>query len=79
MEYEYYVKQRNFAMLLRFIARFARDRIEDSSLTKFALNGIQRDFFGGIFFPGGFSSGGFYPVTYLNSQEERLYSRLINF
>ena len=32
-----------------FEARFARIRIEDSSFNRFALNGIQRDFFGGIF------------------------------
>ena len=36
------------AALFRFVARFARIRIEDSSLNTFALNGIQRDFFGGI-------------------------------
>ena len=43
--------------LFRFVARFARVRIEDSSFNRFALNGIQRDFSGG-FFP-----GGFYAVT----------------
>ena len=37
------------ATLFRFVARFARVRIEDSSFNRFALNGIQRDFFGGIF------------------------------
>ena len=31
------------------VARFARVRIEDSSFKRFAINGIQRDFFGGIF------------------------------
>ena len=36
------------ATLFRFVARFAHVRIEDSSLTRFALTGIQRDFFGGI-------------------------------
>ena len=35
--------------MFRFVARFARVRIEDSSRNRFALNGIQRDFFGGIF------------------------------
>ena len=53
------------ATLFRFVARFARGRIEDSSFKRFALNGIQRDFFGG-FFPGGFLSGGFYPDTLIN-------------
>ena len=50
------------ATLFRFVARFARVRIDDSSFNRFALNGIQRYFFGGIF-PGRFLSGGFYPVT----------------
>ena len=40
--------------LFRFVARFARVRIEDSSLNRCALNGIQRDFFGGDFFRGDF-------------------------
>ena len=31
------------------LARFARGRIEDSSFNRFALNGIQSDFFEGIF------------------------------
>ena len=43
--------------MLRLIARFARVRIEDSSRNMFALNGIQRDFFGGIFFGKIFSGG----------------------
>ena len=47
--------------MFRFVARFARVRIEDSSVNRFALNGIQRDFFGGIFsgriFVGGILSG----------------------
>jgi len=55
--------------LFRFVARFARVRIEDSSFNRFALNGIQRDFFGGIF-PGGFLSGGFYPDTPQMSKTE---------
>ena len=38
------------ATLFRFVARFNRVRIEDSSRNRFALNAIQRDFFGGIFF-----------------------------
>ena len=42
------------ASLFRFIARFARVRIEDPSFNRFALNGIQRDFFGGDFFRGDF-------------------------
>jgi len=42
--------------LFRFVARFARVRIEDSSFNRFALNGILRDFFGGTFF-GGILSG----------------------
>ena len=54
------------ATLFRFIARFARVRIEDSSRIRFALNGIQRDFFGGIF-SGGIFSGGFYPDTPLRT------------
>ena len=29
------------ATLFRFVARFARRRIEDSSFNRFALNGIQ--------------------------------------
>ena len=36
------------ATFYRFVARFARVRIEDSSRNRFALNGIQRDFSGGI-------------------------------
>ena len=36
------------ATLFRFVARFARVRIEDSSQNRFALNGIQWDFSGGI-------------------------------
>ena len=47
--------------MFRFVARFARVRIEDSSLNRFALNSIQRDFFRGLFFPGGFFPGGFFP------------------
>ena len=38
-----------YATLFRFVAHFARIRIEDSSLNRFALNGIQRDFLGGDF------------------------------
>ena len=34
--------------LSRFIAHFAHVRIEDSSRNRFALNGIQRDVFGGV-------------------------------
>ena len=45
------------ATLFRFVARFARGRIEDSSFNRFALNGIQRDFFGAIF-SGGILVGG---------------------
>ena len=45
------------ATLFRFVARFTRVRIEDSSRNRFALNGIQRDFSGGIL------SG--YPLRYL--------------
>ena len=41
------------------LARFTRDRIEDSSFNRFALNGIQRDFFGEIFFRGDFCRGDF--------------------
>jgi len=48
------------ASLFRFVARFARVKIEDSSFNRFALNGIQRGFIGGFF------SGGFYPVTVLD-------------
>ena len=33
------------ATLFRIVALFARVRIEDSSRNRFALNGIQRDFF----------------------------------
>ena len=40
--------------MFRFVARFARVRIEDSSLNRFALNGIQRDFFRRDFFRGNF-------------------------
>ena len=40
-----------------YVTRFARVRIEDSSFNRFALNGIQRDFFGGIFSEGIFSGG----------------------
>ena len=47
--------------LFRFVARSARVRIEDSSFNRFALNGIQRDFFGcifsGVIFVGGILSG----------------------
>ena len=47
--------------MFRFVARFARVRIEESSRNRFALNGIQRDFFGGNFsgriFVGGILSG----------------------
>ena len=47
--------------MFRFVARFARVRIEDSSFNRFTLNGIQRDFLGGIFsggiFVGGILSG----------------------
>ena len=45
------------ATLFRFVARFARVRIEDSSFNRFALNGIQRDFFGEIFSGGIFVGG----------------------
>ena len=42
---------------LRFsVARLSRVRIEDSSRNRFALNGIQMDFFEGIF-SGGILSG----------------------
>ena len=37
------------ATLFQFVGRFARVRVEDSSRNRFALNGIQRDFFGGVF------------------------------
>ena len=43
--------------MFRFVARFARVRIENSSFNRFALNGIQRDFFGGIFSGGIFVGG----------------------
>ena len=43
-----YTLFRIVANLFRFGARFARVRIEDSSRNRFALNGIQRAFFGGI-------------------------------
>ena len=43
--------------LFRLVARLARVRVEDSSRNRFALIGIQRDFFGGIF-PGGIFVGG---------------------
>ena len=36
--------------MFRFVARFARVRIEDSSRNRFTLNGIQTDFSGGFFF-----------------------------
>ena len=53
--------------MFRFVARFARVRIEDSSFNRFALNVIQRDLFGGIFsggtFVGGILSG--YPLQHL--------------
>ena len=39
------------------VARFARVMIEDSSLNRFVLNGVQRDFFGGTFSRGIFSGG----------------------
>ena len=48
--------KRSVATLFRFVARFARVRIEDSSRNRFVLNGIQRDFSGGIFV-GGILSG----------------------
>ena len=51
-------RPKSVATLFRFVARFARVRIEDSSFNRFALNGIQSDFFRGDFF-----LGGFYPVT----------------
>ena len=40
--------------MFRFVARFARVKIEDSSRNRFALNGIQRDFYRGDFFRGDF-------------------------
>ena len=43
--------------MFRLVARFARVGIEQSSQNKFALNGIQRDYFGGIFSGGIFSEG----------------------
>ena len=48
------------AKLFRFVGRFTRVKIEDSSLNRFALNGIQRDF-----------SGGFYPVTINNISNQQ--------
>ena len=42
------------ATLFPFVSRFARDRIEGSSRNRFALNGIQSDFFGGIISGGNF-------------------------
>ena len=51
------------ATLFRFVARFARVRIEDFSLNRFVLNGIQRDFFGRIF-SGGFFWGDFIWIPY---------------
>ena len=50
--------------MFRFVARFARVRIEDSSFNRFALNGIQRDFFGGIF------SGGIFVGEILSSYHD---------
>ena len=44
------------ATFFRFVARFGRGRIEDPSFNWFALNGIQRGFFGGNFV-GGILSG----------------------
>ena len=38
----------SIATLFRFVVRFARVRIEDSSRNRFTLSGIQSDFFGGI-------------------------------
>ena len=38
------------ATLFRFVARFARVRIEDSNRNRFALNSIQKYFFGRIFY-----------------------------
>ena len=43
------------ATLFRFVARFARVKIENSSRNRFALNVIQMDFCGGIFFRGNLS------------------------
>ena len=45
------------ATLFRFVARFAPVRIEDCSRNRFALNGIQREFFRGIFSGEIFSGG----------------------
>ena len=45
------------ATLFWLVARFARVRIEHSSLNRFVLNGIRRDFFGRIF-SGGILVGG---------------------
>ena len=57
--------------MFRFVARFARGRIEDSSFNRFALNGIQSGFFGGIFsggiFVGWILSG--YPIQH---KEEKI-------
>ena len=47
------------ATLFRFVARFLRVRIVDSSWTRFALNAFKWIFSGG-FFPGGFFSGGIF-------------------
>ena len=49
------------ATLFRFVARFLRVRIKDSSWNRFLLNAIQRDFLGG-FFSGGILSG--YPAIH---------------
>ena len=54
------------ATLFRFVARFTRVRIEDSSRNRFALNDIQRDFVTeGLcrweFFPGGYLWFDFFP------------------
>ena len=47
--------------MFRFVTRFARVRIEDSSWNRFTLNGIK-----GIF-SGEFWSGGFYPDTLIQA------------
>ena len=63
--------KRSVATLFQFVARFARVRIEDSSWNRFALNGIQRDFSGGIFsvriFSGRILSGYHFPAHSINN------------
>ena len=64
--YNYYIHNTSILLIYKIkllllsyptVARFAGVRIEDSSFNRFALNSIQRYFFGWIFFGGIFVGG----------------------